>query len=643
MAMSVQQAYFGCDEPLPHRLQLRAGSVSLELVGGRFGPVLVNGHEIWHGLAFLFRDTGWGTPEPVYKVVTHQITADGHGFTLELSGHIAIESRDICDSSIESALILLNVTVTGEADGCLHFQARAEPTHDVLTNRCGWVLLHPMSMAGRAVEVLHGDGRTSLSTFPKEVPAWPPFMRVNGLRHEYAPGYWAEARMSDEDYETEDQRNNADASFKTYSRSNNMPRPYVLRQKEPWTRELTLCVLNDVPKAIYSERDHTAVNWMPTSSVRVNLGLAITVDTVQTPSQWLCDVLNAWRPAFLHLTLWPEIPIESVDWAGVRTLLDAAQAVLRIDICAPRELGHGSFQGSLCRQLKNLLTQAGIEPAEVAALPCGSRAAVFLRELFPKASIGGGTPHFFAQLNRLENSGGEDFMSFTVCPTVHGTEEESLMTGLQSLPSMLATARIRHPHRRWHIGPSALSARASPLGKQPLSDGLRKIPLASCDPRSRGLFGAAWLLGHLAAAVAAKVASVTFPSLCTEDGLFVKSNDQWHMTPSAAMLQICMAWIQVHTAFVEDDTQGCSNLSKLAMVTGETVTGRQVLVANLTSKVQKFHWPYGGQLKCLNASSWINYRESLSNSPWGVPTACPKDLTLSPYDLYLIDLPIDWS
>lgn len=643
MAMSVQQAYFGCDEPLPNRLLLRAGSISLELVGGRFGAVHANGHEIWHGLAFLFRDTVWGTPEPVYKEITHQITADGQGFTLELNGHIAIESSDICESSVKSAKIILSVTVKGEANGCLHFRARAEPTHDLLTNRCGWVLLHPTSMAGKAVEVLHGDGRISLSTFPKEVPAWPPFIGVKGLRHEYAPGYWAEALMSDEDYETEDQRNNADASFKTYSRSNNMPRPYVLRQKEPWTRELKLCVLNDAPKAIYSELGDAALNWKHTSPVRINFGLAITVDMVHTPSKWLCDLLNAWHPGFLHLTLWPEITVESVNWSGVRTLLDAAQAVLRIDICGQGDLGHESFQNSLCRQLKNLLTKAGIEPAEVAALPCGPQVAVFLRGLFPKASIGGGTPHFFAQLNRLENSGGEDFLSFTVCPTVHGTEEESLMTGLQSLPSMLATARVRHPNRRWHIGPSALSARASPLGKQPLSDGLRKIPLASRDPRSRGLFGAAWLLGHLAAALAAKVVSVTFPPLCGEDGLFVHSNSQWHMTPSAAMLEICMGWTQVYTALVVDDFQECSSLSKLAMVTGDTINGRQVLVTNLTSEVQKFQWPYGGQLRCLNASSWINFRASLSNSPWGEATACPKELTLSSYDLYLIEIPIDWS
>ena len=83
-------------------------------------------------------------------------------------------------------------------------------------------------------------------------------------------------------------------------------------------------------------------------------------------------------------------------------------------------------------------------------------------------------------------------MGFTVCPIVHGADDEAVMNGLQSLPSMLETARSRHPGRDWHLGPSRLSARASPLGRQPCSDGQKRMALASRDPRSRGLFGAAW-------------------------------------------------------------------------------------------------------------------------------------------------------
>ena len=39
MSARERLALYGCDEPLPHRLSLRAGPLSLELVGSRLGIV----------------------------------------------------------------------------------------------------------------------------------------------------------------------------------------------------------------------------------------------------------------------------------------------------------------------------------------------------------------------------------------------------------------------------------------------------------------------------------------------------------------------------------------------------------------------------------------------------------------------------
>src|SRR5262249_40928184 len=99
----------------------------------------------------------------------------------------------------------------------------------IATNRLGACVMHPMAVCGNAVEIEHIDGRRSTSTFPDLIPAWPPFMLVRAVRHEFAPGQWARCELAGDLFETEDQRNNADASFKSYSRSNMAPRPYVLR------------------------------------------------------------------------------------------------------------------------------------------------------------------------------------------------------------------------------------------------------------------------------------------------------------------------------------------------------------------------------------------------------------------------------
>ena len=93
-------------------------------------------------------------------------------------------------------------------------------------------------------------------------------------------------------------------------------------------------------------------------------------------------------------------------------------------------------------------------------------------------SFGGGTPHFFAQFNRLDDGGVADFLSFTVCHVVHGADDFGPMAGLQSLASLLATACARYPGRALRIGPSSIGARSSLLGRQPASDGTRRIALA---------------------------------------------------------------------------------------------------------------------------------------------------------------------
>lgn len=644
MSARERLALYGCDEPLPQRLTLRAGSLSLELVGGRFGPVYAHGHEVWHGLAFLFRDAAWGTPEPVFEVQHHHI--EGSGFLLTLRGHIPCAPEDVAGQPAEGARIELALQVRGDAEGSLHCVVHAAPSHALLSNRCGWVLMHPMSAAGCAIEVRHVDGRVSLSTLPQEVPAWPPFMGVRGLRHEYAPGHWAEALLPGEDYELEDQRNNADASFKTYSRSNCMPRPYVLRQGQSWTRELHLRLLGQPPEraaAVALPGLHWPLAQDAVPSMR--LGLAMTPDMTRQPAAWMLAVLAQWRPAFLHLTLRPDTFKDAVNWSGVCTLLQAAGASLRLDVCGLEGLGHGGQADAVCRALAQQLTQAGVVPAAVAALPCGAQAAGFLRELFPASAIGGGTPHFFAQLNRLEVSGGEDFMAFTVCPIVHGADDEAVMNGLQSLPSMLETARRRHPARDWHLGPSALSARASPLGRQPRSDGQKRMALASRDPRSRGLFGAAWLLGHLAMAARAEVQAVTLPALVGEDGLWCPSGEVLHMTPSAALLQVCCRWHTLQNVPLQaaDGFDASTAAWPLAAMTGRHGQGWQILVANLSARAQTLHWPHddsSASWAVLDAQSWSQHQDSLTSSPWRELGDCPVDLALSPYGLARIDLPL---
>ncbi len=645
MSDAEQRALFGCHETLALRQSLRAGPVSLVRQGTHFGPICVHGHEVWHGVEFLLRDSGWGTPVTVLDC--EQLQMDDVSFVLHLKAHIPCSADDVSGDWDPQARLSLEMHVHGDAQGHLHFSVKATPSHELRVNRCGWVLMHALSAAGSAVQVSHIDGRVTHSQFPQEVPAWPPFTNVNGVRHEYAPACWAQAVLLGEDYEIEDQRNNADASFKTYSRSNWMPRPYVLHRHQSWQREMHLRLENvapanpvrpiyDIPPSRITEISHS------NGAGHMRLGLIITSSATLQPTSALLSLLTRWQPYFLHLTLWSFSDIKTVAWAQLGCMLDAAKAKLRIDLCVD-DAAHrdwGADDEAAAQQLAQAIAQANVVPSAVAALPCGERAVACLRSLFPMVSVGGGTPHFFAQLNRLERSGGEDFMAFTVCPIVHSVDDTAVMRGLQSLPSMLATARRRHPGREWHLGPSGLGARASPLGRQPISDGSRRVPLASVDPRSHGLFGAAWLIGHMAGAAQAGVRALTLPALSSRPHDQIDEPGTRWVTPTEAMLEVCMSWqgIQLQEPSVLQERIFPWFYWPFAAIVGAGPAGRQMMIANLTEQSQPLHWQAECSWARMDAQSWLDYKGFTEVSPW-VKGETHAPFSLKPYALVLIDLP----
>ena len=98
-----------------------------------------------------------------------------------------------------------------------------------MRNRIGLCVLHPCrECAGSPARATLTDDSCFELAFPEVIAAEQPmrgFENLAGLAHEVAPGIWAEVRFAGEVFETEDQRNWIDASFKTYSTPLILPFP----------------------------------------------------------------------------------------------------------------------------------------------------------------------------------------------------------------------------------------------------------------------------------------------------------------------------------------------------------------------------------------------------------------------------------
>ena len=599
MDAPTRRALFGTEEPELPTLALRAGPLSLRLRGTRLLPVHAGAHEVWHGVAFLYRDTGWGTPEPVVTEMNHTIGLDG--FSVRLRAYVPVQPR-----------IDLGIAIDGDSSGRVRYEAAAMAQGDIATHRTGLCLMHPMSAMEHAIEIEHADSRVSRSTFPRLVAPWPPFMLVRAIRHEFARGAWAECRFEGDLFEFEDQRNNADASFKTYSRSNLMPRPYLLRAGVP-VRQAVELRLHSLPPADPNPPEPAPlVLGNERRPLRVGIGL-LPRDLRQ--AERLLPCLRELAPAQLHLVI--DSADAPIDAHGLSRLLQGCGASLRLDMVAvaPRD-------ASLCA-LAASLREARVEPESVGVFPSDASAVEAARRAFPGVAIGGGTPHFFAQINRTEDLGAVDFLSFTTSSVVHGTDDESVMTGLQSLPWLVQTLRSAQPGRPVRVGPSGIAALRSPLGQQPESDGSRRLALARRDPRSSALFGAAWVLGHVAALAQAGVDAVSVLGIGAGEGLILTQGERLRLSPAAYVLRELGAATHVRPALT-----GTPHIAALAF---DHNAGSTLLVANLSGdrcELELGGWP-ASTASTMDAASWMSHASGDQPGPWRplhLPQGCRLQL-----------------
>ena len=593
-ATELRRVIFGTDEAIAETVELQAGALKMVLQKGKLWNLTLDEVEIWHGLGFVFRDTDWGTPEPVIEHVESVVAKQR--FRVNCRGYFPTYP----------IRLPFRINIEGSEDGYIRFIAETTPESDLQTNRLGLCLLHPMSARGARVGIEHIDGRESLSTFPIQVPAWPPFMLIRAIRHEYAPGYWARCEFDGDLFELEDQRNNSDASFKTYSRSNLMPRPYTLRRGLPVRQCAELWVERSNPTPVPEQGRHyppVSLRVDEKSYVAPKLGTEIMADDI-AKSHGVVVSLLALRLSHVHLAIDGNVTL--VEWDELAEQLQASNTRLRLDLSLPE---FPQADGVL-DALQSALKAAAIVPEGVAVFPSEKIWLDAARRRFPQTAMGGGTPHFFVQLHRSERLGEMDFLTFTTSPIVHGTRDEEVMLTLQSLPSLVETLRAKYsmPLR---IGPSTIGARASPLGRQPLPDATRRLALNREDPRCKGVFGAAWAVGYFAQFARARVDAITLMSLTGHSRILDAEPDGKLLRyPSYFALERLCGHDLMYDVTVSEP-------KRLAALAFPRKRGKELLVANLTPESVEFELDGAAVLESfavLDADTWKTF--SAMTDPW---------------------------
>ncbi len=585
----------GTNVPEPKRRTLEAGPVTAMFDNGALRYIRFRGVEVLRGISYLVRDRNWGTYATAIEKLKIRQAKDG--FTISYTA----TCRD------KAQAIRYDVKITADSKGTLVFSATATPLTDFLTNRTGFVVLHPLDgVVGKPVKITHTDGTSRRARFPKFISPGQPVFAIRALTHAVMPGVTATVLMEGNTFEMEDHRNWMDASYKTYVCSLLDPWPYTLKKGQPFTQTITLRI-SGKPATKRSSSSGAAVS-VTVGKVKgrmPEIGTAVPMPEARAAVEQ-AGLIAAMEPAYLVGQIDQRNRHQAKAAAAFRKLqaLTETPSMLEIVLAAAKPADD---------ELKAIaaeLARAGYRPDAIVITqqhdlksfqpnsprpsgPSYEEMAKATRKAFPGVPIGGGMLSYFTELNRKPPPGGVfDFITHSLCPIVHAADDISVMETLEAIPSIIASTREMIGRAHYHLGPSAIACRGNPYGAAVTPNpGNERLCLAEMDPRQRGLFAAAWNVGLIAALAGGGLDSVTLGSVTGPQGVIYRKMD--HPQPgfddTAAKVYPAyhvLAGLCPASGRQRRDTV-VSAASTVAALAYQSVTGTELWLANLTASPQR--------------------------------------------------------
>lgn len=156
---------FGTENAEPRVEQLAAGNLTAIFDRGALRNIRFGGDEILRGVSYLSRAKDWGTFTP--DIANLKINQDGHSFVISFEAKISDDEQSLKTVA----------RIEGRSDGSIFYSVTATALSDFITNRTGFVVLHPLqNVVGQPVKVIHTDGAISHRRFPDSIcPSQPIF------------------------------------------------------------------------------------------------------------------------------------------------------------------------------------------------------------------------------------------------------------------------------------------------------------------------------------------------------------------------------------------------------------------------------------------------------------------------------------
>lgn len=509
MISDIRQIWCGGHTQKPS-LRLAAGRINMLYENGNLRYISAGSDEIIRMIYPAVRDKGWLTVKPV---ITYERIE-------RLSDSFRIEHK--CNYRHGEIDFSASYSIEGKPDNTIIFILDGEALESFEKNRLGFCVLHPMkNYRGNPCKITHTDGNTELCHFPSYVSPHQPFLDIKSMNWKTGDSDCS-LLFSGDIFETEDQRNWTDGSFKTYSTPLSLPFPVRMKKGQKIHQEVEFRCVRTSQVADNSD-ENIKISFKKGNIIpfpEIGIGCSSRELSLSDNEKRILKLLN-----FDHYRC--EIFLFDQEWKNKaeNILKDSGHLNCSLELVV-------FFDDRYKDQIAELIAWLIAKKPPVSVITLLHKtiqvtpselikyAVPFIRESVSGVRICCGTNANFAQLNRKRPAEPDcDLLCYSVHPQEHASDNSTLIENLQAQSYPVETAQHFLDGKGIWVSPVNLQRRFNANLENFENRFVNDVIPYQVDSRQMSLFGACWATGSLKYNCESGASGITYFETVGERGI----------------------------------------------------------------------------------------------------------------------------
>jgi hypothetical protein len=596
----------------PVETLLKAGKLDMIYCNGSLRYISAGSIELIRMIYAAVRDRDWLTITP--SIENEKIEVQGNSFVIKIR----------CLYQSETVKFSAEYIIEGKQDNSVTVSMEGRALEKSEKNRIGFCILHPIEgYSGRKCNIVHTDGSTEQSAFPEEISKYQVFTDIRSMTW-LADETKCRIDFEGDIFETEDQRNWTDASFKTYSTPLSLPFPANIEKDTRIYQKVVFRVdgyIDTTPCAT----EKTVIKLLHKETFRIpSVGICQSTRSIPMNKNEI-KVLRAIR--FDHYRV--DLHLYGKEWKS-----KAEKAVSESsDLGYPIEFAL-FFDDNSIQQITSFTKWYARRKLSVSSILIFHRSypstpdnlarqvIPFLREVDPEVKTVTGTNANFAQINRNRpGDTGNDLICFSIQPQEHGSDNPTLVENLKAQEYTVLSAKRFARNKEIIISPVTIQRRLNANNTFVELPWIGSDIPPQVDSRQISLFGGCWTTGSLKYLCDSGADSVTYFETTGERGIIQGDKDsQWPLHfpsmkgmifPVYHVLKFLLSNKSLN--MIKSTSSRPLLIDCLAMTDGKQV---RVLLVNFTGTSQSLKFECCSGMFRVRTLNTDNYGEAASNPQW---------------------------